>query len=519
MNATLQPLAEGSAPGKATLLPFAPSQESSSKPEASPRSGSASGAIPQGIPPREQAYLISSILLIGDWIAASLAILAGLQVRDWQRLGSFLDSGRHLILGSALAPWSVLGGAAFTWLMVMFKTYEIGNIYRMQRWLKNLLHSVVLWAIGIWAYIGLFQVEEFSPRIGVVYCVGAMLGIVTLWRLVSFMFLMQPSVREKASSKVIVVGWNDKVAHLRKSMRQDIAQLAEIIGCVPSPTGRFASKPPHEVAVLGTYSALSRLAVECGANSIILADCSGSAQQIQILAKFCQRELLGFQIVPEYFPALSSGLQIQSVSGVPLLGVSQLPLDRTINRAIKRGVDVVGSIVGLILSAPLIALFGAIVFTESPGPIFYWQKRTSRGGRTFFICKIRSMRINAESATGAVWCKKEDDRRLKVGAFMRRYNIDELPQFWNVLSGDMSLVGPRPERPELIEKFKGEIPNYNARHEVRAGVTGWAQIHGLRGDTDLSKRIEADLFYLENWSVILDFYCMAATFFRNSNAH
>jgi lipopolysaccharide/colanic/teichoic acid biosynthesis glycosyltransferase len=129
------------------------------------------------------------------------------------------------------------------------------------------------------------------------------------------------------------------------------------------------------------------------------------------------------------------------------------------------------------------------------------------------------MRINAESASGAVWCTKDDPRRLKIGTFMRKYNVDELPQFWNVLKGDMSLVGPRPERPELIERFKDEIPNYNARHEVRSGLTGWAQIHGLRGDTDLSKRIEADLYYLENWSVMMDLYCILATFFKVKNAH
>jgi exopolysaccharide biosynthesis polyprenyl glycosylphosphotransferase len=224
-------------------------------------------------------------------------------------------------------------------------------------------------------------------------------------------------------------------------------------------------------------------------------------------------------MVPEYFPALNSGLQVQTVSGVPLLGVSELPLDRTRNRVIKRAVDIFGAIVGLALSAPIIFVFGVMVYIESPGPVFYWQRRTSRAGRTFSICKVRSMRINAESGTGAVWCKKEDDRRLKIGAFMRKYNIDELPQFWNVFTGDMSLVGPRPERPELIEKFKDEIPNYNARHEVRAGLTGWAQIHGLRGDTDLSKRIEADLYYLENWSLMLDLYCIAATVFNHKNGH
>jgi len=129
------------------------------------------------------------------------------------------------------------------------------------------------------------------------------------------------------------------------------------------------------------------------------------------------------------------------------------------------------------------------------------------------------MRLNAEGASGAVWCKEADPRRLKIGTFMRKTNIDELPQFWNVLKGDMSLVGPRPERPELIARFKNEIPNYNARHEARAGLTGWAQINGLRGDTDLGKRIEADLYYLENWSVPLDIYCIFATFFKRKNAY
>jgi lipopolysaccharide/colanic/teichoic acid biosynthesis glycosyltransferase len=181
--------------------------------------------------------------------------------------------------------------------------------------------------------------------------------------------------------------------------------------------------------------------------------------------------------------------------------------------------DIFGAIVGLGICAFIIPPLALAVYMESPGPILYKQRRTSRGGRTFNIFKIRSMKLDAESTSGAVWCKKEDPRRLKIGTFMRKFNIDELPQFWNVLIGDMSLVGPRPERPELIEKFKDEIPNYNARHEVRAGLTGWAQIQGLRGDTDLTKRVEADLYYLENWNVMADFYCIVATFFKIKNAH
>jgi lipopolysaccharide/colanic/teichoic acid biosynthesis glycosyltransferase len=207
------------------------------------------------------------------------------------------------------------------------------------------------------------------------------------------------------------------------------------------------------------------------------------------------------------------------VSGVPLLGVNQLPLDRTFNRVLKRSVDVLGAVVGLGLCTLILPWFCAMVYLESPGPVIYRQRRISRSGRTFKIYKVRSMHLDAEQTTGAVWCKREDPRRLRIGTFMRRWNIDELPQFLNVLKGEMSLVGPRPERPELIEKFKDKIPNYNARLESRAGLTGWAQIHGLRGDTDLRKRVEADLYYLENWSLGLDLYCLAATLFKSKNAH
>jgi lipopolysaccharide/colanic/teichoic acid biosynthesis glycosyltransferase len=142
-----------------------------------------------------------------------------------------------------------------------------------------------------------------------------------------------------------------------------------------------------------------------------------------------------------------------------------------------------------------------------------------RNGQPFNILKIRSMRLDAEAGTGVGWTVKGDPRRLRVGAFIRKWNIDEVPQFWNVLKGEMSLVGPRPERPELIANFKDEIPHYNARHNAKPGITGWAQIKGLRGDTDLKERIRADLYYLENWNILLDFQIMALTFRRQMNAY
>jgi exopolysaccharide biosynthesis polyprenyl glycosylphosphotransferase len=465
--------------------------------------------------PREFAYRLSSLLLAGDLILSAISIFAGLAFREWQRGDGSLQSQQL----HAPVLWSVGGMFLYAWIMTMLKTYEASNLYKLQLWAKNHLKATLLWSIAVWACIGLFGLYDFSPRVGVLYCALTSTGLLTLWRLSAFTYLIQPKIREAASSRVIVVGWNKTSSGLRQAMRRDLSQLNEIIGCVPMPGGRFASPPPAEVPVLGDYSDLPELIKKCGAHSVILSEVTCSAREIQHLVSFCQRELVGFKMIPEYFPALHSGLQVQTVSGVPLLSVSQLPLDRMLNRAAKRAIDIAGGTVGLLLSALIIPWFCLIVYLESPGPVIYRQRRTSRGGRTFFIYKIRSMRLDAETKSGAVWCKQEDNRRLKIGTFMRKTNIDELPQFWNVLKGDMSLVGPRPERPELIAQFKNQIPNYNARHEVRAGLTGWAQVNGLRGDTDLGKRIEADLYYLENWSVMMDLYCIAATFFKIKNAH
>lgn len=503
------------------LFPFVPPSESETAKEAA----SFSPAPPQtdvrksSASPRETAYRLSAFLLGGDFVAVFLAIFAGLEIREWQRVGSWWSPENGAAQFSHVTAWTVVGSAVFMWLMVASKSYEVANIYRMRQFFKNLIQAVLLWSVAAWACVGLFQITEFAPRMGIVYCALALVVLPMLWRLIAFAFLVQSRWKEAASSRVIIIGWNDKAAQLRLSARRDIGRLSEIIGCVPLPGGRFASQPPPEVAVLGDYSSLPSLAARCGASTIVLADVSISAREVQEIITFCQREMIGFQMIPEYFPALRSGLQVQVVSGVPLLGVSQLPLDRTINRVIKRGFDLVGGFIGLTIAAPIIGLFGLLVYVESPGPIIYPQRRTSRSGRVFTIYKIRSMRTDAETASGAVWCKREDPRRLKIGTFMRKYNIDELPQFWNVLKGDMSLVGPRPERPELIEKFKDQIPNYNVRHEVRTGLTGWAQINGWRGDTDLAKRIEADLFYLENWSVLLDCSCIISTVFNNKNAH
>jgi exopolysaccharide biosynthesis polyprenyl glycosylphosphotransferase len=469
--------------------------------------------------PREEAYRLILILAFVDGLVAAGGILLGLTLRSLQRGTGFWLAG-ELVHGGVQAEAWVFGGAIlYVWLMGFFRAYEVENLYRLQFWAKNTLKAGALWVLICLATIALFQVSKYTPRVGLVVAATCIIALESIWRLLAFAILIQPSVRFSASARLICVGWNGMAEHLRQAVRNDVSQLCEIIGCVPGPDAKLGSRPPAEVSILGSYAQIPKLIRDCKATGIVLADTSIKSADIQRLVVFCQRQSLDFKMIPAYFPALSSGLEIRTLNGVPLLGVTQLPLDKSLNRLAKRLVDIVGALVGLVVSMPVVLFFALLVFIESPGWVFFRQVRMSRSGRTFYIYKIRSMRPNAEAASGAVWAKRDDPRRLRVGSFMRRWNIDELPQFLNVLTGEMSLVGPRPERPELVDRFKDTVLNYNARHEVKSGLTGWAQVHGYRGDTDLKKRIEHDLYYLENWSLFLDAYIMGGTVFRYRNAY
>jgi Undecaprenyl-phosphate glucose phosphotransferase len=206
-------------------------------------------------------------------------------------------------------------------------------------------------------------------------------------------------------------------------------------------------------------------------------------------------------------------LTTANLDGLPVIGLRESP-HFGLNIVVKRAMDVVLSLIGLILLSPLLMLIAILVKLTSPGPVLFRQPRCGLNGKTFHMLKFRSMRVDAEKQTGAVWAQKNDDRRTRLGAFLRKTSLDELPQLINVLRGDMSLVGPRPERPEFISKFSQTIPNYMARHCVKAGITGWAQVHGWRGNTSLRKRLQYDLYYITHWTPWLDLRILWMTLFH-----
>ncbi len=415
------------------------------------------------------------------------------------------------------APYIAFGTITLILTLAHLKLYSRDSLLRYRHVSMIVAKACAGWFLGFLGVALIFKMEPPISR-GFVILAGAnALAGLLIWRNLFHRFLRRSVVARSLRQRVLVVGWNAEAERLSRAFEEQDICAYEVAGCVVSAQGRLAIEPA-DVSVLGTIGDLEELIHHHEVDTVMVADLDCVKGEIVGIANLCEREMVRFQIVPSYFQILVSGLHLETVGGIPVLGVSQLPLDRLSNILLKRLVDIVGSIFGLIALSPVMAFFCWRVKRESPGPAFYKQRRLGRNGREFDIYKIRSMKLDAEKDGQVGWSTKSDDRRLKIGELMRRYNIDELPQFWNVLQGEMSLVGPRPERPELIRNFKSEIPHYNARHNALPGITGWAQVKGFRGDTDLGERIQCDLFYLENWNLMLDLQIMVMTLTTNKNA-
>jgi Undecaprenyl-phosphate glucose phosphotransferase len=230
------------------------------------------------------------------------------------------------------------------------------------------------------------------------------------------------------------------------------------------------------------------------------------------------REGIDIHVVPDLLQFIALRARLENLDGVPIISLNDVPL-RGFNSVLKRAIDVGISGAALLALAVPLAIIALIIRRTSKGPVFYTQERMGLDGKAFLVYKFRSMYVGAEDDTGPIWARDDDPRCTPVGRWLRKLDLDELPQLWNVFRGDMSLVGPRPERPYFVEQFKHRIPQYMLRHKVKAGITGWAQVNGWRGNTSLEKRIEYDLYYIENWSVGLDLKILWLTLVRGIHRH
>ena len=276
------------------------------------------------------------------------------------------------------------------------------------------------------------------------------------------------------------------------------------------------------IAVLGSTDELEKILENNRLDEIALTLALREYYKLKRIVAICEKSGVQTKFVPDYNDIIPTRPYTEDLLGLPVVNIRHVPLTNSFNMICKRAMDIVGAIVAIIIFSPVMLVTAVLVKTTSKGPLIYKQERVGLHNQTFQMYKFRSMEVQSAKSEKRAWTVRDDPRVTKVGRVIRKTSIDELPQLFNILKGDMSLVGPRPERPFFVEKFREEIPRYMVKHQVRPGLTGWAQVNGYRGDTSIKKRIEYDLYYIENWTMGLDIKILFLTFFKgfvNKNAY
>ncbi|MFT3782912.1 MAG: sugar transferase [Nibricoccus sp.] len=451
-------------------------------------------------------------LLIGDTLIAFGGLATGYALRYATVLGNLginVPDARF----SHYLPLLFLGVAFLLVAYAHFGLYDEKLLLRKYQSIGIILKSTSVWFA---AYLGLSLVLKFDPPISRLFVTIAFVTTIILmfaWRSAFYALVNRAGIRERIQQRALILGWNEEARSLVEAISQQGAHPYRIAGVVPLPGD---TEPPYR---LGNYAELEPILEKEAIDVLIAVRLDLPRTELQQLALFCERAYVEFKVVPSSFQIFLSGLRLQTVGRLPILGVENLRITMLFNRLLKRLIDVAGALVGLIVSAPIIAVLAALIKRESPaGPVFFKQIRIGTNHAPFTLYKLRSMSPDAASRDQeSVSTRIGDERLLQIGAFMRRWNLDELPQFWNVLRGEMSLVGPRPERPYHVDQLATVIPHYLPRHLVKPGMTGWAQVNHLRGESDLEQRIQHDIYYIENWSLWLDLQILLLTLVRWKN--
>jgi Undecaprenyl-phosphate glucose phosphotransferase len=276
------------------------------------------------------------------------------------------------------------------------------------------------------------------------------------------------------------------------------------------------------VRVIGGLDILEEYLQSTHIDEVVIALPLHAYQKLQSMIELCEKHGIRTLIIPDYFKYIPAKPKMIEFDDIPLIHTRDIPLDAFINRFCKRCFDIAGSLILLLLLSPLMLMIAAIIKLTSRGPVLFKQRRIGLDRKPFDMYKFRSMRMASEEVACTVWTTRNDSRRTMVGGFIRSVSLDELPQLCNVLRGEMSLIGPRPERPHYVEKFMEEIPQYMVKHQVKPGITGWAQVNGWRGDTSIEERVKCDIYYIEHWSMGLDMKILFMTVvsgFVNRNAY
>ncbi|MGD8821224.1 MAG: undecaprenyl-phosphate glucose phosphotransferase [Anaerolineae bacterium] len=459
---------------------------------------------------RRRADIIFALLLVvNDQIMVALAFYVAYWLRQVVALPPAVN----------IAPFGDYAGMLLIQLATMFVVYFFSRLYDVQRSMPRLDEFYRVFAatsIGTVVTIALTTflfknstLELDFPRVMVIYAWLLTVVLVALSR--SVLMVVRNWLRRRGywSDRLLIVGTGDVGWMILQKVRQMPRLGYKVVGFIDGDTAQ--GQEIMGVPVLGGMDDIPALIEEYDIQEVIIGRPELSHQELLAIISRCERGQVGIKIFPDLFQIIATELSIGDLGGLPLLSVRDVAL-RGWKLTLKRAVDLVGGTIALILMSPVLILIAVAIKLDSPGPVFYAQERMGLDARPFWCLKFRSMRTDAES-DGPGWTTEDDPRVTRLGRFIRRFSVDELPQFINVVLGEMSLVGPRPERPIYVEQFRRSIPRYMDRHREKAGMTGWAQVNGLRGDTSIAERTKYDLWYIENWSLWLDFKIMLRTVF------
>ena len=399
--------------------------------------------------------------------------------------------------------------AALLALFFFAKLYHRQPAFSRVDELYTIFSNVSVGIIISYAIISFFYRQELEyPRLMMIYAWALTIIFVTLGRLSNWLVRSGLQSQGWGRDRVLIVGTGEvgqmilgKIIH-SPGLGYEVVGFVARDGCV--------RQEVREIPVLGSTADLPTIIEDCGVNEVIIALPDASHEEILTLISLCERERVNIKVFPDVFQIMAQEITIHDLNGLPMVSVRDVAL-RGWKLTLKRGMDLLGATLGLVFLSPLMMLVALLIKLDSHGAVLFCQERMGLDAKPFWTIKFRSMREGAETETGPVWASANDARRTRLGRFLRRFSIDELPQLVNVLLGEMSLVGPRPERPVFVQQFQQFIPRYMDRHREKAGVTGWAQVNGLRGDTSIVERTKYDLWYIENWSLLLDIKILLRT--------
>ncbi len=465
---------------------------------------------------KKHSQFFASLLFLCDlsmiavaWVAAYALRVAGWPVPVYYGVPSLSE---YLFLALFILPiWTVL-----------FKSMHLYRPRRVSSHLRemgDMLQAATLVTLVLMVTAYFLKNPDFSRVVFVYFWGLSSIGLM-LSRLIFRALLRVARRRGYNLRHVLIIG----TEHVGQTLCRQIAQHPElglnILG--------FLTRFPHEIgqtmegqAILGHMDEVQRLVQEQKVDQVFIALPLEAQSAIEKLLHALGHEMVDINVIPDLYQYAMLRGSVEEFEGLPIITLSGSPMYGW-NSIMKRVLDLGLGVPALLCALPVLGIIALVVKCTSRGPVFYTQERMGFDGHVFRMHKFRTMHADAERGTGAVWARADDPRRTSVGAFLRRTSLDELPQLWHVLTGEMSLVGPRPERPVLIEGFRQSIPRYMLRHRVKAGITGWAQVHGWRGNTSLEARLEHDLYYIKHWSLLLDLKILAMTLwcgFINKNAY